>query len=436
MAHNHAILNNVYNYYFSSYTPRSSTRYDSHKKSELCSIYNRIVKLNKDAPLYKMDTSRQGKTFAIGIKEDARTLHHTIASLGGLDEEKLLNKKIACSSNEDLAIASFIGELPEEAEIPSYEIEVRSLAGGQVNIGHFLADEKIALPPDTYSFDININDLNYEFQYNIREGESVRDIQNRLARLIANANIGIEADVIEDGNGNAALRLSSVAEGTREKSANIFIVSDNRTSKKEGTIACLGLDQLARPASDAEFLLNGEVGTSSSNSFVIDRMYEVTLRGISSSSRDTAQIGLKTDIESLVENVSVLVDGYNHFIHHTASYCDDFAGSRRLLNQMHSITKRYHSALHSIGLQSQEGGTLSFDRNTLTTAILSPQEDQQEFSAVRDFANSVANKMTEISLNPMDYVDKTIIAYKNPGKNYANPYMISTFSGMLFNYYC
>ncbi len=435
MAQNHAILNNVYNYYFSNYTPKSSTRYDSHKKSELRSIYNKIVKLNKDAPLYKMDTSRQGKFFAVGIKEDARALHNTIASLGGLDEEKLLNKKIACSSNEDLAIVSFVGDVCEESEIPSYELEIRSLAGGQVNIGHFLADEKIGLPPDTYSFDININDLNYEFQYNIRENEGIRDIQHRLARLITNANIGIEADVIENDKGNTALRLSSLAEGTREKSSNIFIVSDNRTSKREGTIAYLGLDQLARPASDAEFLLNGEPGTASSNSFVIDRMYEVTLRGISSSSKDTAVIGLKTDIESLAENVSVLVDGYNHFIHHTASYCDDFAGSRRLLKQMNSITGRYRGALRSIGLQSQEGGTLSFDRGTLTKAALS-NSDPQEFMAVRDFANSVANKMNEISLNPMDYVDKTIIAYKNPGKSYANPYMISNFSGMLFNYYC
>ena len=70
MAYNNAILNNVYNYYMTTYSPKTSTRYDTHKKSELRSIYNSIVKLNKDAPLYKMDTSKASKSFAVGIKED------------------------------------------------------------------------------------------------------------------------------------------------------------------------------------------------------------------------------------------------------------------------------------------------------------------------------------------------------------------------------
>ena len=34
---------------------------------------------------------------AVGIKEDARELRNVIASLGGLDEEKILNKKASYS---------------------------------------------------------------------------------------------------------------------------------------------------------------------------------------------------------------------------------------------------------------------------------------------------------------------------------------------------
>ena len=43
MAYNAMALNNVYNYYMTTYAPRSSSRYDTHKKSELRSIYNSIV---------------------------------------------------------------------------------------------------------------------------------------------------------------------------------------------------------------------------------------------------------------------------------------------------------------------------------------------------------------------------------------------------------
>ena len=69
MAYNTTILNNVYNYYMTTYSPRSSTRYDTHKKSELRNIYNTIVKLNKEAPLYKLDTSKAAKNFAVGLRK-------------------------------------------------------------------------------------------------------------------------------------------------------------------------------------------------------------------------------------------------------------------------------------------------------------------------------------------------------------------------------
>lgn len=50
MAYN-TIMNTVYNHYLTTYAPKkTSSQYDTHKKSELRSIYNSMVKLNKDAP--------------------------------------------------------------------------------------------------------------------------------------------------------------------------------------------------------------------------------------------------------------------------------------------------------------------------------------------------------------------------------------------------
>lgn len=435
MAYNNAILNNVYNYYMTTYSPRTSTRYDTHKKSELRSIYNSIVKLNKDAPLYKMDTSRASKSFAVGIKEDARELRNTIASLGGLDEEKILNKKASYSSNEDIVSVNYVGGNPANSEIPTYDIEVYSLASGQVNMGTFLPNTRPELPPDTYSFDVMVNDLNYEFQYNIREGETNRDIHNRLAKLISSADIGLRADVVEDGKGNTSLRLRSTAEGMKNNESSIFMVSDNHTSKRPGSVAYFGLNYLARPASNAEFSLNGERMTSSSNRFTIDNMFDVTLKGISSMDGEKITFGLKTDVESLADNINTLTMGYNSFINSMASYRDNFTGSQKLLREMNGIINRYHSELDVVGLNFQEDGTLQIDKKELTQAALS-EYAKEDFSSVRKFANTLVRKMNQISLNPMDYVDKTIVAYKNPGKTYPSPYITSAYSGMLFNYYC
>ncbi len=435
MAYNNAILNNVYNYYQTTYAPKGSSRYDTHKKSELRGIYNSIVKINKESPLYKLDNSRESKEFAVGIKEDARELRNVIASLGGLDEEQILNKKASYSSNEDLVSVTYIGEHPESTEVPSYDIEVHTLASGQVNIGAYLPNTKTQLPPDTYSFDISINDLNYEFQYNIREGETNKDIHKRLAKLISNADIGLKADVLEDGKGNSALRIRSIAEGTKNNQTSLFIISDDHTSKKSGSVAYLGLDYMARSASNAEFSLNGETRTSTSNSFSIDNLYHVTLKSVSSMSGDSATIGLKTDVESLTENISDLVKGYNSFITSTTEAGESFLGSRKLLAEMRSIANHYRSEFDILGLNLQEDGTITINKNELKHAAFS-EYAKEDFSAIRNFANSLVRKMDQISLNPMDYVNKTIVAYKNPGKNFATPYITSAFSGMLFNSYC
>ncbi len=44
------VMNAVYNNYLTAYTPKPLTKYDTHKKSELRSVYNSIVKINKEAP--------------------------------------------------------------------------------------------------------------------------------------------------------------------------------------------------------------------------------------------------------------------------------------------------------------------------------------------------------------------------------------------------
>ena len=72
MAYN-SIMNTVYNHYLTTYAPKkTSSQYDTHKKSELRSIYNSMVKLNKDAPLYLFDTSKESREFAVGLKENAK----------------------------------------------------------------------------------------------------------------------------------------------------------------------------------------------------------------------------------------------------------------------------------------------------------------------------------------------------------------------------
>lgn len=431
-----ASLHMVYNHYLTTYAPKTSTRYDTHKKSELRNIYHSIVKLNKESPLYILDSSNESRAFAVGLKENARALRNTIASLGGLDETEMLGKKAAYSSNPDIATASYIGGSSTKGAAPSFHIEVTALASGQLNMGTFLpSTEKPGLSTGTYSFDITINDLSYEFQYDIRKGESNRDLQERLARLISNADIGITADVLEDDKGRSSLRLISTASGLKNGRDYIFQVSDETTSRLSGTVDYLGLNFISRQPSNASFLLDGEPRTASSNRFTIDKVFDVTLNGISSAEGETVEIGLKTDLDSLSENVSNLVYGYNAFVRSAAEYLDSHPKSSKLVNEMQHIARRYQPSLEEAGFSFEKNGQLSMDDNAFRNSILN-DENSSHFSTIRDFTNSVLRKTNQVSLNPMEYVDKRLVAYKNPGHNFATPYMTSNYSGMLFNSYC
>lgn len=437
MAINIAGLNQVYNHYMTSYAPKSSTSFDSHKKSELRNIYNSIVKISKDSPLYMLNHSDEVKAYAIGLKENARDLRNTIVSLGSLEDDNLLGKKVAYSSNNDLVSASFIGEEQAAENIPSISVEVRSLASPQVNMGSFLpADEVSSLSPDTYSLDITIHDMSYEFQFRVNESDTNRDVEERLGRLINGSNIGLNAETIEDQEGNISLKLSSVSTGLDADRHNIFRVTDNFTSKMSGVVDYLGIGKTTRHAANAVFLIDGTEHSTKSNQYTIGKTYAIELKGISENDSDIAQIGIKNDTESLKENIRFLVGGYNNFLRAAGEYTSSYPKSRQLLSEMNRLSSSYSENLHTLGLDTSADGTLIIDENILDSASADVNFTDR-FSSVKDFAESVLNKAGQVSINPMKYVDRTIVAYKNPTEqHFPSPYVTSEYSGMLFNSYC
>lgn len=436
MAYN-AIQDNIYNYYLTAYTPKNAGKYDAHKRSELRGIYNSIIKLNKESPLYLLANKREAGQFAMGLKENARELHMELASLGGsMESEALLNRKAAYSSNEDLVRARFIGDSSKSDVVPTLEIEVQSLATTQVNLGNFLEnDAPIALPPDTYSFDIGINEMNYEFQFTIRPGETNRSILERLSRLIDNSHIGLTAEVIDGEKNTSSLRIESEATGLKTAKDKLFTVSDEKTSKASGMVSYLGIDYISRDASNAQFVLNGNPREAYSNKFTLDKSYEIELRGVTSGESGPTTVGLKADYEALADNLLQLAGSYNNFLSAVDQLKTYQSSSGRLKGEMAGIASLYKDGLSDIGLNVQQDGHIAVDSDTLANAVRSG-DAETGFQVIKNFTQQIFRKTNRISLNPMEYVDKTVVAYKNPGHNFANPYLSSNYTGMLFNYYC
>ena len=202
------MISSVYSYYLAQYGHKTNSKYDTHTKAQLKNTYGRVLKSNSQTPTYKADMSEAAQKYAIDLKENARELSNIANELSGSDGHGMVFKKSAVSSNPQSVTAEYIGD-STSPDSSSFEIDVKQLATSQINTGNFLQPNNRAVEPGDYSFDLNINNLTYEFQFTVDEEESNSDIQNKLARLINRSNIGLAANVNEDSLGNTALSIVS-----------------------------------------------------------------------------------------------------------------------------------------------------------------------------------------------------------------------------------
>lgn len=431
------IMTTIYNHYMTTYAPKKSdARLDSHNKNELKNIYSNILKLNKEAPLYIYDRNEQTTSFALSLKENTRQLQHTILNTAGNTENTLFKNKAAFSSNEDIVSVKYIGnESDSSNESDSYEIEIQNLASPQINIGYSLPNDEKSLKPGSYSFDVSHNNLAYEFQFTVNEEDTNIDIQTKLARLFNHANIGLNASIIDGENNTSALKIESAQTGESGIPGKpLFTIQSTTHNDAFDVVDFLGIDYIAQEASNAHFYINGEETGTASNQFIINNTFEITLKNVSPDSREPVIIGLKANVDSLKDNIHNLIGGYNSFLQAVDEY-KNIASSNKLSFEMKNVAKLYRNELDAIGINITDSGTLSVDDNLLIQTAES-EEAYDLLSPLKSFSSSLFEKGEEISRDPLNYANKKLVAYKNPGKNFTSPYAASSYSGLLFNYYC
>lgn len=431
-----ATIDTAYNYYLSTYANQSTSRYDSHKKSELRNIYNKIVKINKDSPLYKIKRSTDVQKFAIDIKESTRLIQNVVASLSDAEEGigNAFQKKLAFSSQEDVVSAKYVGDSRFSGNPDGFTIEVKDLATSQINQGNFLDKNRLNLKPGSYSFDLANNSSAYEFQFTVNTEDTNFSIQKKLANLITNADIGLNAAIAENADGLTALQIESAATGISPDETFLFSISPQGNHDSMDAIDALGIDHVAQEAHNAVFLLNGTEHMAYSNTFLLDNNFELTLHGISPEG-NPATVGFKTNADAMAENIQTLVDSYNSVLQIANKYSNSQPQSVQLYKDMSSAAFTYQTSLENIGLMVSDDGSISINNDALKETV-STDNYEDSLSILNDFKNSLSVKANNVSLDPMRYVDKVLVTYKNPGKTFATPYITSIYSGMMMDAYC
>lgn len=422
-----ARIDAAYNYFMTTYGNNIGSRYESHKKSELRDTYNKIVKANKEAPLYKINDSEDIGQFAIDIKEHANAMTLSVSNLTstGEDISSVLEKRIASSSDPNSVDVLYVGDSADGAE--DFKIEVDALAKPQVNTGNFLLSEGHDFEEGQYSFDLDIRNHSYEFQFNVNKNETNLTVQNKIVRLLNTSDVGLSAKLLSnDRAGSKAIQIVSKSTGVADDENTLFNISSSISWRE---LNILGIDNVTQQPSNSDFKLNGVSHQSLSNTFTVNKTYELILKR---PSNGEVSIGLMNDTEALSNGITQLLDSYNGMLDIGLKY-NEAHQNRTLFNEISSIAKNDASELAAVGIQSDSMNHLYLDKDVLSDVINS-ENKESAFETLNNLKNSISKAASKASINPMNYVDKSIVEYKNPGKTLSAPYASSAYSGMMMNY--
>lgn len=425
------MISSVYSYYLSQYGNKSNSKYDSHTRTQLKNTYSKVVKINSQTPVYKLDLSTAAQKYAIDLKEHARALENITEDLSDGADGTMTFKKSAVSSNASAVNASYITDFGAASDDESFDINVKQLACSQLNTGNYLQPRSKHIKPGEYSFDLSINDVIYEFQFKVDNSETTNNIQNKIARLINRSNIGLTANIKEDNLGNTAINIESESTGINGTTPVIFSIKSD-DANNQPLIDTLGLDRVTQYPANAIFDVDGDERSSMSNSITINKAYDVKLSKVT---EEPVTISLKADADSIVESLNELVAGYNNLISVTNDENNNhFQGTEKLQNEIASIARSYKKQLADSGLSLNKDGTISADKEVIINAD-NKDALSHIYESLNSFKNSIKEKAEDIALNPMDYVNNKIIAYKNPLRSFPDPYNLSAYTGMMFNGY-
>lgn len=423
----------IYNNLIQGHVMMRQTRFDTHKRSELKDIYQRIRRMNVDQPLYKVDFDEKTQEYTLGVKDMALNITSMLKELSADDASNVFNQRTLVSDDpESVTIETLDGSDIENMEPLS--IEVTGLSEPQVNTGRYLPSGDVNLHAGQYTFTVGIEENFYSFQFNVSEGSTNKELQTKLSDFINKTKVGLSAKVISN-NGYSAIELTGKAAGTKNSDGLSFNFTDTKRPESAlyGVVEHFGLDKMTKPALNTCFTVNGEYIETSEREYVLNNGVKLDFH---KTTEKPAVISLIVDDAPVVDKLKGFVDKFNSFMDFVRAGAAERRSSKKLLFEMNGAVQRNKELLYQTGIQVSDDGRLFTDRDTMVKAIREGHTEQI-FSAESIVTQGLLRRLSDITINPMDYIDKTVVTYPNTAvKQPFSPYVTSVYSGLMYNNYC
>lgn len=421
----------VYNNLITTFNPRYTTKYANDPK-QLCSVVNKIRNITQTSPIYLFDFSSDKQSYVLGMKEYSMKINESLLSLADDSENSIFRRMKASSSDSEQVSAVLVEESVERLPSP-FSIKVNQLANSQINIGKEFYETGKGLPAGTYQFKVTVNDVGYDFQYNIKNDANHREVIGGLSNFISKAKIGIEAQPISQQADKISMRLESTAVGTPDGDV-IFRFEDTGTNKQpHGLVDFYNMNNVVVMPKSAKFTLNGVDKTSMSNSFTLGRAVEITLR---KKSDQEAYVDYHPDADVIIDGIKDFVGKYNTLIANNVAFQEKTEVPSKLLREVNTLFDGYRSEMESVGMSFDKDGIIKLN-SSLAMQAIEEGDMKKLFSQQSPMVNKLYSRMDAVKINPMEYVDKKIVNYPNyekPARGYS--YITSLYSGLLFSSYC
>lgn len=406
--------------------------YPAKTKGELKRVYDNIVSLSSRSPFYMVNLSADNRDYTIGIKEAALALKERLNAMQDPETSGFKSKSVVVS-DESILMAKLISE--DTASIPeNLKIEVDHLANVQINKGKDLLNTSFAFPVGRYDFCINFDDTSYQLTFTQEQRMSNLDTMKNLASYLNNSVPGISA-MVEKGNSGDYGRIA-LAANMSGRFGDINFSFDEDEVYGEGIVDFFGLNRMEKQASCSEFKINDVQKQTATNTFNLENTLQITLK---SKGDEPVSVRITRDSDKILNSADDVISAYNRLVGLARNRIDNndkHYSAAKLLSEMQSLEKVYKEELEAVGFQIHDNGMLSVNK---TLAVQAAQDGKVEslFTRKNGFIARLLDKSDAIAINPVNYLDKTIILYPNNEKpSFQNPYITSMYSGMLFSSYC
>lgn len=386
---------------------------------EFSSIYHEIINISKTAPLYLIYPTDELQAFALQIKDLSLQLSNTLKQYFKTNSDNPLKQlKLMVTTSECIQVKP----LGQPVHPKYYDIQINRVAKGQCNNGKYVPKKICPFTSQTYSFSIQADTENLDFEVPVKMNSSNEEILSQVANLINRTANNIEALVLDDG---FKIALSLRARAHRRNQPAHFSIHDTTPN---GIISYYGLNTVSSEPTPSDFLVNGEPFHSFGVAFSIDDLFEMTLI---KHCADTIRIAFEFDKSAVANEIDNLQNILNSLLE-LASSCKKHTLEIELVHFLNC----YRSKLARLGIKLNNLNKLTTDYESLENSI-SDHSIEDFLTEEQDFTLDLIEQSHMIATDPMKYVPNKVVSYKDHTKiNYPNPYQISSYSGFLFTNYC